>query len=65
MANNLVNYGILKLNTHRFNDPFLFATTILPGPLELFEVKRQNKCLREEAKLFLAKVNLHSRQIPP
>ena len=63
MVNNEIRKQ-LRMDTHRFDDPFLFAT-IIPHAFEQFEISRQDVRLREESKFTFSELQLEFVEIPP
>ena len=51
--------------THRFDDPLLLGVALVPGGLQVRQVRRQDKRLRKEAELLLAELSQQSRQVAP
>ena len=51
--------------THRFDDPLLLGVALVPGGLQVRQVRRQDKRLRKEAELLPAELSQQSRQVAP
>jgi len=51
--------------THRFDDPLLLGVALVPGGLQVRQVRRQHERLRKEAELLPAELSQQSRQVAP